>query len=63
MMSSPYGRYPAILALQHAAEKRAAIEAVSRAAPTVDGRPALRIIDGDLADLPAQPQRPAKLPL
>jgi hypothetical protein len=55
----PYGEYPARLALQHAAQKQAALESVSRAVPADAGRPALRVIDGGLANEPPPIRRPS----
>jgi hypothetical protein len=46
MSSTAYERYARTVAMEHAKQKQADIEAVSREVPVQPGRPALRVIDG-----------------
>lgn len=59
-MISPYGQYPAMVALQHAARRQAELEAVSRPAQVEPGRPALRVVEGDLANEAPRLRQPSR---
>jgi hypothetical protein len=57
--TSWYERSAALFAMKYAQQKQEALEAVSYAATVDAGRPALRIVDGDLANEPPRLRRPS----